>query len=177
MMRHTNCRVWYCYRYGYDEASYRQVVEDLQQLYGKRIAPFHLPIRENGQFVGYVNVLQQRAKRWKDNGEVEKVEVPEYSKENLGICREALMEAVAETSEEFMDRYFGGEEFSEDEIRQALRVNVSDGSIVPVLMGSNVLARGMYTLMVDIVKYPSESGKTFLHRNQCKVQRGIQCRL
>lgn len=136
-----------------DEASYRQIVEDLQQLYGKRIAPFHLPIRENGQFVGYVNVLQQRAKRWKDNGEVEKVEVPEYSKENLGICREALMEAVAETSEEFMDRYFGGEEFSEDEIRQALRVNVSDGSIVPVLMGSNVLARGMYTLMVDIVKY------------------------
>lgn len=136
-----------------DEASYRQVVEDLQQLYGKRIAPFHLPIRENGQFVGYVNVLQQRAKRWKDNGEVEKVEVPEYSKENLGICREALMEAVAETSEEFMDRYFGGEEFSEDEIRQALRVNVSDGSIVPVLMGSNVLARGIYTLMVDIVKY------------------------
>ena len=79
--------------------------------------------------------------------------MPEYSKENLGICREALMEAVAETSEEFMDRYFGGEEFSEDEIRQALRVNVSDGSIVPVLMGSNVLARGMYTLMVDIVKY------------------------
>ena len=136
-----------------DEASYRQVVEDLQQLYGKRIAPFHLPIRENGQFVGYVNVLQQRAKRWKDNGEVEKVEVPEYTKENLGICREALMEAVAETSEEFMDRYFGGEEFSEDEIRQALRVNVSDGSIVPVLMGSNILARGMYTLMVDIVKY------------------------
>lgn len=136
-----------------DEASYRQVVEDLQQLYGKRIAPFHLPIRENGQFVGYVNVLQQRAKRWNDNGEVEKAEVPEYSKENLGICREALMEAVAETSEEFMDRYFGGEEFSEDEIRQALRVNVSDGSIVPVLMGSNILARGMYTLMVDIVKY------------------------
>ena len=136
-----------------DEASYRQVVEDLQQLYGKRIAPFNLPIRENGQFVGYVNVLQQRAKRWKDNGEVEKVEVPEYSKENLGICREAVMEAVAETSEEFMDRYFGGEEFSEDEIRQALRVNVSDGSIVPVLMGSNILARGMYTLMVDIVKY------------------------
>lgn len=136
-----------------DEASFRQVVEDLQGLYGKKIAPFHLPIRENGQFVGYVNVLQQRAKRWKDNGEVEKAEVPEYSMENLGICREALMEAVAETSEEFMERYFNGEEFSEDEIRQALRVNVADGSIVPVLMGSNILARGVYTLMVDIVKY------------------------
>lgn len=144
-----------------DEASYRQVVQDLQELYGKRIAPFHLPIRENGQFVGYVNVLQQRAKRWKDNGEVEKTDVPDYSKENLELCREALMEAVAETSEEFMDRYFGGEEFSEDEIRQALRVNVADGSIVPVLMGSNIMARGVYTLLVDIVKYlPSPEKRT-----------------
>ncbi|OKZ70727.1 MAG: elongation factor G [Clostridiales bacterium 41_12_two_minus] len=136
-----------------DNASYRQVVTDLQELYGKKIAPFHLPIRENEEFVGYVNVLQQRAKRWTADGNVEKTEVPEYSKENLGICREALMEAVAETSEEFMDRYFNGVEFSEDEIRQALRVNVAEGSIVPVLMGSNILARGMYTLMVDIVKY------------------------
>ena len=136
-----------------DNASYRQGVTDLQELYGKKIAPFHLPIRENEEFVGYVNVLQQRAKRWTADGNVEKTEVPEYSKENLGICREALMEAVAETSEEFMDRYFNGEEFSEDEIRQALRVNVAEGSIVPVLMGSNILARGMYTLMVDIVKY------------------------
>ncbi len=144
-----------------DEASYRQVVEDLQELYGKKIAPFHLPIRENGVFVGYVNVLQQRAKRWTDKGGIEKSDVPDYSKENLDICREALMEAVAETSEEFMDRYFGGEEFSEDEIRQALRVNVADGSIIPVLMGSNIMARGVYTLLVDIVKYlPGPDKKT-----------------
>ncbi len=144
-----------------DEASYRQVVEDLQELYGKKIAPFHLPIRENGVFVGYVNVLQQRAKRWTDKGGIEKSDVPDYSKENLDICREALMEAVAETSEEFMDRYFGGEEFSENEIRQALRVNVADGSIIPVLMGSNIMARGVYTLLVDIVKYlPGPDKKT-----------------
>ena len=136
-----------------DNASYRQVVEDLQALYGKKIAPFHLPIRENEQFVGYVNVIQQKAKRWNDKGTVDKFDVPDYSQDNLAICREALLEAVAETSEEFMDRYFNGDEFSEDEIRQALRVNVIDGSIVPVLMGSNTLARGMYTLMADIVKY------------------------
>lgn len=136
-----------------DNASYRQVVVQLQELYGKKIAPFHLPIREEQQFVGYVNVIQKKAKRWNEKGEVDKFDVPEYSKENLGICREALLEAVAETSEEFMERYFGGEEFSEDEIRSALRANVIDGSIVPVLMGSNILARGMYTLMSDIIKY------------------------
>lgn len=136
-----------------DKASYRKVVQELQDLYGKKIAPLHLPIRENEHFVGYVNVIQQRAKRWNNHGTVDKFDVPEYSKENLGICRDVLMESVAETSEEFMERYFDGGEFSEDEIRQSLRVNVQEGSIVPVLMGSNTLARGMYTLMVDIIKY------------------------
>lgn len=136
-----------------DDASYREIVEELESLYGKKIAPFHLPIRENGEFVGYVNVIQQIGKRWKADGSVEHSEVPDYSKEYLEKYREALMEAVAETSEEFMDRYFNGEEFSENEIRQALRANVSSGDIVPVMMGSNTLCRGMYTMMVDIVKY------------------------
>ena len=136
-----------------DKASFREVVQQLQEMYGKRIAPFHLPIRENEQFVGYVNVIQQKAKRWNKEGKVDKFDVPDYSKDNLSICRDVLVEAVAETSEEFMERFFEGDEFSEDEIRQALRVSVQDGSIVPVLMGSNTLARGMYTLMADIIKY------------------------
>ncbi|MBR0435572.1 MAG: elongation factor G [Lachnospiraceae bacterium] len=144
-----------------DNASYRQVVEDLQTLYGKKIAPFHLPVRENSEFVGYVNVIQQTAKRWNDKGTVDRFDIPEYSKENLGICRDALLEAVAETSDEFMDRYFAGDEFSEDEIRSAMRMGVADCSVVPVLMGSNLLARGMYTLMADIVKYlPSPEGRS-----------------
>ena len=136
-----------------DKASFREVVQNLQDMYGKRIAPFHLPIRENEQFVGYVNVIQQKAKRWNDKGTVDKFDVPDYSQENLSICRDALLEAVAETSEEFMERFFDGDEFSEDEIRQALRVGVCSGDVVPVLMGSNNLARGMFTLMADIIKY------------------------
>lgn len=151
--KHKLPRMFFVTDMDIDNVSYRQVVQDLQDLYGKKIAPFHLPIRENGAFVGYVNVIQQTGKRWNAQGTVDKFDVPEYSMENLSICREALLEAVAETSEEFMERYFEGDEFSEDEIRQALRTNVFDGSIVPVLMGSNPLARGMYTLMADIVKY------------------------
>ena len=136
-----------------DNASFRQVVEDLQEMYGKKIAPFHLPIRENEKFVGYVNVVTQTGNRWNDKGEVEEVPVPDYSKPNLEICREALMEAVAETSEEFMELYFAGEEFSEFEIRTALRNNVADGSIIPISMGSSIMAQGVYTLLDDILKY------------------------
>ena len=135
-----------------DNASFRQVVEDMTNLYGKKMAPFHLPIRENEKFVGYINVITESGNRW-EGKEVVPCEVPDYSQANLQICRDTLMEAVAETSEEFMERYFGGETFSEAEIRAALRTNVCDGSIVPMTMGSNILCQGMYTLLDDIIKY------------------------
>lgn len=135
-----------------DNASYRQVVEDLTAMYGKKIAPFHLPIRENEKFVGYINVIAEQGYRW-EGKEVKECEIPEANKEYLENYRETLMEAVAESSEDLMERYFGGEKFSENEIRQALRVSVNDGSIIPISMGSNILCQGIYTLMDDIVKY------------------------
>lgn len=135
-----------------DNASFRQVVEDMTAEFGKKMAPFHLPIRENEKFVGYVNVITETGNRWHGK-EVVECPVPEYNKPNLQICRDTLMEAVAETSEEMMERYFGGETFSEAEIRAALRSNVCDGSIVPMTMGSNVLCQGIYTLLDDVIKY------------------------
>ncbi|MCM1091075.1 MAG: elongation factor G [Muribaculum sp.] len=135
-----------------DNASFRQVVEDMTELYGKKMAPFHLPIRESEKFVGYVNVIAETGNRWQGK-EVVPCEIPEYNKANLQICRDTLMEAVAETSEDFMERYFNGETFSEAEIRAALRTNVCDGSIVPMTMGSNTLCQGIYTLLDDIIKY------------------------
>lgn len=135
-----------------DNASFKNVVEKLTDMYGKKIAPFHFPIREDEKFVGYVNVVSETGNRWKGKDVVE-CDIPEYSKENLSLYRETLMEAVAETSEEFMERYFGGETFSENEIRAALRSNVLDGTIVPISMGSNTLCQGTYALLDDIVKY------------------------
>ena len=145
-------RIIYVSNMDVDNASFRQVVEDMTKMFGKKMAPFHLPIRENEKFVGYVNVITETGNRW--NGkEVVPCEVPEYSKANLQICRDTLMESVAETSEEMMERYFGGEEFTEAEIRSALRINVCDCQIVPMTMGSNILCQGVYTLLDDIIKY------------------------
>lgn len=135
-----------------DNASFRQVIEDMTSQYGKKMAPFHLPIRENEKFVGYINVITETGYRWVGK-EVKECEIPDYSMANLKLCRDTLMEAVAETSEEMMERYFGGEVFSEAEIRAALRTNVNDGSIVPMSMGSSLLCQGIYTLLDDIVKY------------------------
>ena len=146
-------RFFYVSNMDYDNASYRQVVEDLTELYGKKIAPIHLPIRENEKFVGYVNVVKMAARRYVNKQEKVECEIPDYSREYLDKYRENLMEAVAETSEEFMDRYFSGEEFSEAEIMAALHANVADGSIVPVTMGATVNLQGILILLDDIVNY------------------------
>ena len=142
-----------------DNASFKNVVETLTLMYGKKIAPFHFPIRENEKFVGYINVISENANRWQGK-EVIDCDVPDYSKENLALYKDTLMEAVAETSEEFMERYFNGDTFSENEIRSALRTNIMDSSIVPITMGSNTLCQGTYALLDDIVKYmPSPENK------------------
>ncbi len=143
-----------------DHASFREVVEKLTELYGKKIAPFYQPMRENEKFVGYINVMKMAGRRFTGIGTREECEIPEYSKANLDIYREAMMDAVAETSEEFMERYFAGDEFSVGEIRAAMKTNVNDGSIIPVSMGSSVELRNIHNLMNDIVElFPSPDKK------------------
>ena len=146
-------RFFYVSNMDYDNASYREVVEKLTELYGKKIAPLFLPIRENEKFVGYVNVVKMAARRYVNKNEKVECEIPDYSREYLDHYRENLLEAVAETSEEFMDRYFSGEEFSEAEIVAALHANVSDCSIVPVTMGASLSLQGIVILLDDIVSY------------------------
>ena len=144
-----------------DDVSYRQVVEDLTELYGKKIAPLHMPIREDGKFVGYVNIVKQAGRRYIERGQKKECEVPEYLQEYLEKYHETLMESVAEISEEFMDRYFAGEEFSVAEVSAALKTNISDGSMIPVCMGSTINIQGVANLLDDICGYfPSPDQKT-----------------
>lgn len=144
-----------------DDVSYRQVVEQLTELYGKKIAPLHMPIREDGKFVGYVNIVKQAGRRYIERGQKKECPVPEYLNEYLEKYHETLMESVAEISEEFMDRYFAGEEFSVAEVSAALKMNISDGSIIPVCMGSAVNIQGVANLLDDICGYfPSPDQKT-----------------
>ena len=136
-----------------DDVSYREVVEELTELYGKRIAPLHFPIREDGKFVGYVNVVKQAGRKYIDKGQKEECEIPSYLDEYLEKYHDILMESVAETSEEFMDRYFEGDTFSVTEVSAALAMNVQEASIVPVCMGSPINLRGVSNLLDDICGY------------------------
>ena len=136
-----------------DHASYRELILKLERQFGRKIAPFQVPIRENEKFVGFVNVVKMEGRRFTNLSEYEACEIPEYTEKNLGIARDALMEAVAETSEEYMERYFSGDEFTQDEIYTAVQTHVSEGNIVPVMMGSGINCQGFNALLNAIDRY------------------------
>lgn len=136
-----------------DHASFRELVLRLEKQFGRKIAPIQVPIRENEKFVGFVNAVKMEGRRFTNLSDYEECEIPEYTKKNLGIIRDALIEAVAETSEEYMERYFSGEEFTQDEIYTAIQQNVCSGNIIPVMMGSGVNCQGFNALLNAIDRY------------------------
>ena len=145
-----------------DNASFRLVVEKLRELYGKKIAPFQSPIRENEKFVGFVNVVKMAGRRFTTMSNYEEGPIPDYAREYADNYREALLEAVAESDEVLLEKYFNGEEFTAQEISQALRSSVIDGSVVPVLMGSGLHAQGARMLLQEIDKYFPSPNKGIL---------------
>lgn len=136
-----------------DQASFRELLLKLETQFGRKIAPFQVPIRENEKFVGFVNVVKMEGRRFTNMSEYVQCDIPEYAEKNLTIARDALIEAVAETNEDYMERYFSGDEFTTEEIQGALREFVSKGEMVPVIMGSGIHAQGFSYLLQVIDKY------------------------
>lgn len=142
-----------------DQASFREVVEELTKLYGKKVAPFHLPIRQNEIFTGFVNVVKMKGRKFTKYSEYEECEIPDYVDDYLQKYRELLLEAVAETDEVLLNKYFEGEEFTQEEISKALRESVQNNALVPVLMGSGTKVLGTTMLLQAIEKYFPQPGK------------------
>ncbi len=136
-----------------DDASFRTLTIKLNTEFGRSISPLQIPIREDGKFVGYVNVIKMKGRKYTSASNKVEVPVPDYVEKQLETARASLMEAVAETSDELMERYFAGEEFTADEIYDALKENVHKCTITPVAMGSGLNCQGMNYLLQCIEKY------------------------
>ncbi len=136
------------------KADYAKVVEQLNDTFGRSIAPFTFPIKEGDKLTGFVDVIKMRAKMFSEGGDTHKYEeIPDAYKDIADRSRDLLLEAVAEVSDELMEKYFAGEEFSEDEIKMALRTGIKDGTVVPVICGSVLAKIGITHLLNTIADY------------------------
>ena len=137
--------------------NYKKILLDMKEKFGKKVAPFCIPLGEGENFEGFINVIEKKCRVF--NGEccVDKELVPHEDFEDV---RNLLLEAVAETSEEAMEKFFNGEDFTEEEIKAGLRKGVLNGDVVPVLVGSAANLIGVHTLfdmMFNYMPTPEES--------------------
>lgn len=130
--------------------NYKKILTELKEKFGKKIAPFCIPLGEGEEFKGFINVVENKCRIF--TGDLCE-DRPLVEHEDFESVKNLLVEAVAETSEEAMEKFFNGEEFTHDEIQQGLRKGVVNGDVVPVVVGSAIGGIGFQTLFEMIYDY------------------------
>ena len=134
-----------------ENSDYNATYNALRERFGNKIAPVVVPIwDENKRVTGLLDILNKRAYEMHDLKRVE-IDVPEDKVSVIEEFNEALKESVAETSEEFMDKFFSGEDFTYSEMIKGLHQGVDDLSLFPVLCGSGNNCMGSLMLMDHII--------------------------
>lgn len=122
------------------------ILSSCKEKFGMSIAPVQVPWYENNKFVGYVHVLKMLGRRF-DGTKVVTCPIPESLEAKIAPIRTMILEAVAETDEVLMEKYFAEEEITLEEIQAAFKKGVVEKQIVPVLCGSSVNSTGISVLM------------------------------
>jgi elongation factor G len=134
-----------------ENANYVATVEAFREKYGKKIATMHTPIIINSKMQGYVSVISGKAYEFKQGGRIE-IPVPENMVEEVALLKAGLIESAAETSEEFIEKFFEEGTLSNDEIIAGVKNGLNNGDLIPVLGGSALQNMGVINLMNEIVR-------------------------
>ncbi len=134
------------------KSDYAKVIEQLNDTFGKSIAPFTFPIKVDDKLIGFVDVIKMRAKMF-TGPEATYEPIPDSHIDIANRSREILNESIAEVSDELMEKFFAGEAFTEEEIKKALKVGIKNGTVVPVICGSAELRIGITHVLNVISNY------------------------
>ena len=138
-------------------ANFAMCVGDIKEKLGANPVPIQLPIGAEDQFEGVIDLIEMHEIVWpvdSDNGQ--KFEIKEIRaelKDEAEEARQFMLESVVETSDELMEKFFGGEEITQEEIRAALRKATIANMIVPVTCGTAFKNKGVQALLDAIVDY------------------------
>ncbi len=145
-------------------ANFLNVNKQVKEMLGSNAVPIVLPIGDEADFRGIVDLVKNRAIVWHDENfgaTFDVVAIPEEMKEEVREFRAALIEAVAEYDETLMEKFFEDEDsITEDEVHAALRAAVMDMSIIPMICGSSFKNKGVQFLLDAVCRYlPSPMDK------------------
>ena len=132
-------------------------VRTMQERLGANVIPIQLPVGSEGDFEGVIDLVEMKAKVWRGEtklGETyETIDIPAELQEKADEYRTKLLEAVAETDESLLEKYFGGEELSVEEIKGALRKLTVSSEAYLVLCGSAFKNKGVQPMLDAVIDY------------------------
>ena len=153
-------RAFFINKFDDNEARFAKVLDALHQTFGKHICPLTIPMVKDGEVKGCIDLIDQSAHVFDDNGRHSVEMIPEESAEAVAKYRDMLMEAVASTSEELMMKYFDGEDISHMEAVTAIHEGIIHGDIVPVFCGAATKLWGVWTMLDKISEsFPRHTAK------------------
>lgn len=135
-----------------ENIKYDDLIDELKEKLGKRVAPFSYPLGKLDKFDGVALAVEKTARVYKDGVCVD-AEIYPDKVSKVEELYDYICEAVAETSEELMDKYFSGEPLTEEEVKAGLRTGVLGGDVYPIFCGSAVKNIGIQSLLNLVVDY------------------------
>ncbi len=130
-----------------ENASFHKCLEQLNGLYGTKVVPLQLPIGEESDFRGLVDLVTNRALVFQGGGNFKEEDIPADMESAVADAREKLIEGVAESNDTLLEKYLEGETLDPAEVNQALLESISNGSLIPVLCGSATHQIGVHQLL------------------------------
>jgi len=137
-------------------ADFNMCVNDIKEKLGGNGVPIQLPIGAEDSFEGIIDLITMKEYLFKDETMGAAYDISDVRAELLEeaqAAREHMLESVVETDDELMEKYFGGEEITEEEIKKAIRIATISGVIVPVLCGTAFKNKGIQPLLDAVVAY------------------------
>lgn len=140
-----------------ENANFDKVLDQMKEVFGTSVVPIQYPIGKESDFNGIINVISKTALVYNaKTSKMETSEIPEDLKDKVEECKQMVMEAVAETDEELLDKYLNDGELCDEDIYNGLIKGCANGDIAPVLCGSAIKMIGIKSMINSIIKcFPS----------------------
>ncbi len=137
-------------------ADFYKVEEQMRTRLGANPVPLQIPIGAEEKFVGVIDLIKMKAINWNeaDQGMTFTYDpIPAELQDKAEEYRTKMIEAAAESSEELMDKYLGGEELSEAEVKAAIRARTLAGEIIPMVCGSAFKNKGVQAMLDAVIEF------------------------
>jgi elongation factor G len=136
-----------------ENTSFEQALASLRAQFGSRVVPLQIPIGEQANFKGIVDLVTQKGYLFEGGNKVQEILLPIDMQDRINEYRDQLIEAAVESDDDILEKFLEGEELSDEEILSVVKKGTCTGQLIPVLCGSTNKNVGIQTLLDTIVDY------------------------